>query len=196
MNKKPSHPGALPSNDTAASGTHETPCSAIKPRRRVSAALAFSEQAQEIRAVRGNTGAIAVRKILGIQLSDDSVIKSFPEETRESWMEIIASLMITAKSALEDDMPVDFYVKFRELKDEEEKKPLTEKLLFIPRLSSWLSGKHFSLKEGATTSSWKVSVCNSEDLMAAAPILVARNETTGQFQQVQLVHIMAGLKIF
>lgn len=149
-----------------------------------------------LEAVRSSTESLALRRLLTALLAESDFIRKFPEDARPQWTEIIADLITLAKSGLQDaSRRVDFYAKLRELKDAEEKKPVREKLLFIPRLAHGLTRENFQVHENGQSAIWKVELCSREDLESAAPAIQARNTVSGELKPQQLIYIMAGLKI-
>lgn len=156
-----------------------------------SAAEIFSSN---VRVIRGDTGALSLRAILPAQMAHSRFIEQFPADSRGRWVEIMTELMVTAKDCVGENLPVEFYRKFRQLKEAEETRPVAEKLLFVERLAAALSGAAFVHKNGASISTLRVEFCSSDELESAAPSLPARSEN-GESQKVQLIHVMAGLKI-
>lgn len=156
-----------------------------------SVAEAFSTN---VRAIRGDTGSLSLRAILPAQMTLSRFIAQFPEQDRGRWIEILTDLMVTAKDCMADNLTVEFYRKFRQLKEDEEARPVGEKLLFIQRLAAALSGVSFTHKNGLSVSSWRIEFCSSADLDGVAPSLTARNDG-GEYEKVQLLYVLAGLKI-
>ncbi len=195
--KKTSQPGLPAENERSLSEPETTGInSRIRPTAPADGPISADNFGDRVNEIRRNTGALFVDKIIKMQLSEDASIAEFPENARKEWVEIIFELMTAAKAAMaESTAAIDFYVKFRQLKDDEERKPASQKLLLVERLSTWLSGKSFVYKTGVTVTTWKVERCTISDLSAAAPAFLAKNETAGETQQVQLFQVLAGLKI-
>lgn len=181
MDKKPSQP-AFPAVD---------PENLRETADERSAAEVFSSH---VRAIRGDTGSLSLRSILPAQMGLSRFIEQFPQQARGRWIEILTDLMVTAKDCMADNLTVEFYRKFRQLKEEEETRPVGEKLLFVQRLAAALSGVSFTYKNGLNASTWRVEFCSSADFEGVAPTLTVRNDS-GEYQKVQLLHVFAGLKI-
>lgn len=161
-------------------------------RRTVSAAEAFT---RNVEAIRGDTGALSLRNILPAQLAGSRFIQQFQEAQRLRWIEIISGLMISAKASAGNGSPVDFYHKYRRIREDEETKSAAERLLFTERLADALSGSSFTHKSGPSASMWTIILCTSDELGTAAPAVLARSHETGETQKIQLVHVLAGLRI-
>lgn len=161
-------------------------------RRTVSAAEAFS---RSVEAIRGDTGALSLRSILPAQLARSLFMQQFRAEQRPRWIEIVSDLMISAKSSASNGSPVDFYHKYRRIREDEETKSAAERLLFAERLADALTGSSFTYKSSPSASMWTVILCTSDELGTAAPAVLARSHETGETQKIQLVHVLAGLRI-
>ena len=161
-----------------------------------SAAEVFKGDITVIReSVRGDTGQLDLGNILSRRLICSPFIAKFAPEVQSEWAGIITRLMVAAKDAMAKGAREDFYATFRDLKEQEELKPAAKKLLFIERFSNALPGEYFSAKGENNVETWKVLRCSSTELSGAAPQLLVENEATGEAKNMQLIDIMAGLKV-
>lgn len=126
--------------------------------------------------------------------SGDSMVEKFPEGVRLA----IRDLVTTAKHCMRIRDRVDFYRLYRELREEERQRGPAEKLLLLPRLSVYLSGRRFRL----ANEPWIVNLCSESQLNAEVPVVSARKEHSGtSFDQlpppekISLIEILAGLDI-
>jgi len=116
----------------------------------------------------------------------DRVCESIPVDLRYSWAEVISDLIIEAKKCEKNRDSVSFYMYFRNVIEEDANKSVKWKLLFQSRFASWLNGKEFH------TDGKKMRVLSSE--IKLVPEIWAIDAST-QRQQVQLLHVLAGLCI-
>lgn len=99
-------------------------------------------------------------------LAGDSIAEKFPLEVQR----LILDLVSMARRSLKKGDRVDFYQFFRSLREDELQRKDSQKLLFIPRLSIWLSGRQFVYK-GAK---WRVPCCKEQDLQNDPPLIRAQ----------------------
>lgn len=203
MNDRPSKPGFEVSGEPAELSGIVGERSAIRRHEGgPSAAEAFSASVDAIRnRTHGDTGTLSLRTILSAQLAQSRFIQQFPEAARPQWIDIITELMVTAKACVANGSTssgavtsVDFYQKYRKLREDEETRQTSEKLLFVERLADALSGTTFAVMEGNIATQWAIILCTSDELArSGAPSVLARGPS-GETQKFQLLHVMGGLR--
>ncbi len=189
-NERPSQPDLLALDDPSFDGVDGRGTDVR--RRTVSASEAFS---RDVEAIRKDTGTLSLRNILPAQLASSRFIQQFQGPQRLRWIAILSELMISAKGSVTNGSPVDFYHKYRRIREEEETKSAAERLLFAERLADALTSSSFTHKSGPAASMWTVILCTSDEMGTAAPAVLARSHETGETQKIQLVQVLAGLRI-